>query len=273
MQGGALMPEKNTLLSISQFAVLSGISRPNLIFYDKEGLLSPVQRKDNNYRLYSYNQITTAYQIQMYRKMGFSLDQIRDMTKSSEVYRNPETLRSQVLELDRQINELTQQKYNMQLYIDALEKYGSYGHKPAYKFEDMPEEMVALSPPLSEFGDSLDTMNKLLIHCREQGITLGCHIGRMFTKRHLDRDEWKTPEHVYFKKIDGGYKKKAGKYLVYTSYSDGTDIDAIYTNIFKYIKKHDLRISGNVFEDYPLSGIFASDESGHFIRIMVPVSG
>ena len=79
------------------------------------------------------------------------------------------------------------------------------------------------------------------------------------------------PEYVYFKKLDWEYKKEAGKYLVYTSYSDGTNINTIYNTIFNYIKEQHLQILGNIYEDYPLSGIFASDESLHFIRIMIPI--
>ena len=48
------------LLSISQFAHLSGIKRKNLIFYDEIGLFSPAHVGENGYRYYSTRQFDTA---------------------------------------------------------------------------------------------------------------------------------------------------------------------------------------------------------------------
>ena len=89
-------------------------------------------------------------------------------------------------------------------------------------------------------------MSNFLIYCRKNDLTFDFPIGRMFTQFHLDRKQWHTPEYVYFKKLDRQYKKEAGKYLVYTSYSDGTNINTIYNTIFNYIKEHQLQVSGNI---------------------------
>ena len=179
-------------------------------------------------------------------KMRFFLKQIHQMINSSEVYHNPNLLQDQIKTIDKQIHELEQQKYNMQLYIDALKKYNSYDQEATFTIEYMTEEKIELSPSLKEYGQSLNSMSNFLIYCRKKGLPFDCPIGRMFTQFHLDRKQWHTPEYVYFKKLDGQYKKEAGKYLVYTSYSDGTNINTIYNTIFNYIKEHQLQVSGNI---------------------------
>lgn len=263
--------KENGLLSISQFADLSGITRPNLIFYDKEDLLKPALRTGNNYRLYDYKQIGLAYQIQVYRKMGLSLDQIRTILKNSSCEETIDVLEQQSHELDKQIIELQQQKYNMQFCSDYLKRYGNQQEAEKFEIEVMTEETLTLSPQLETLGEDFSTMNQFLMYCRKKGISLDCHIGRMFSKDRLDRTNWQTPEYVYFKRLNGTHKKAAGKYLVYTARSDGSDIDSVYRKIFKYLDEHDLEITGNLYEDYPLSGIVASDRDLHLIRIMAPV--
>ena len=82
--------------------------------------------------------------------MRFSLKQILQMINSSEVYHNPNLLQDQIKTIDQQIHELEQQKYNMQLYIDALRKYNSYDQEATFTIGYMTEEKIELSPSLKE---------------------------------------------------------------------------------------------------------------------------
>ena len=98
-----------------------------------------------------------------------------------------------------------------------------------------------------------------------------CHIDYIFTKRTFSSKNWRIPEYVYFKKACGAYKRKKGLYLIYTTYSNGSDINEIYDRVFTYIGAHNYSITGNIYEDYPLSSILASSETTNMIRIMVPI--
>ena len=82
--------------------------------------------------------------------MRFSLKQILQIINSSEVYHNPNLLQDQIKTIDKQIHELEQHKYNMQLYIDALRKYNSYDQEATFTIEYMTEEKIELSPSLKE---------------------------------------------------------------------------------------------------------------------------
>lgn len=49
------------MLTISEVAELSGITRSNLLYYDEIDILKPAYRGENNYRLYSYQQLELLY--------------------------------------------------------------------------------------------------------------------------------------------------------------------------------------------------------------------
>lgn len=58
------------------------VSRANIRFYEKEGLISPV-RKENNYRNYSEEDIAKLKKILVLRKLGISVREIADMQNGS----------------------------------------------------------------------------------------------------------------------------------------------------------------------------------------------
>jgi len=65
-------------MNMKEVEALLNVSRSNIRFYEKEGLLQP-QRKDNNYRDYSQEDIATLRKILVLRKLGFTVEEIADM--------------------------------------------------------------------------------------------------------------------------------------------------------------------------------------------------
>lgn len=59
------------------------ISRSQIRFYEKQGLFSP-ERKDNNYRKYTEQDIELLKKIIIFRKMGFSVEEIK-LLQSNEL--------------------------------------------------------------------------------------------------------------------------------------------------------------------------------------------
>ncbi|HEY8742199.1 MAG TPA: MerR family transcriptional regulator [Chloroflexota bacterium] len=60
-----------------QFAEKTGVSIRTLRYYDKVGLLSPAQRTDAGYRLYSDEDLVRLQQILALKFLGFSLEEIK----------------------------------------------------------------------------------------------------------------------------------------------------------------------------------------------------
>ena len=62
-----------------------GISRSNIRFYEKQGLFQP-KRKENNYRDYSPADVAALKEIMIYRKMGFTVEEIALILKGQLSY-------------------------------------------------------------------------------------------------------------------------------------------------------------------------------------------
>lgn len=78
-----IMKTNNTLLigdimKINEIETLLGLSRANIRFYEKEGLLNP-PRNGNGYRDYTEEDIVILKKIIIFRKLGLSLPDIKDI--------------------------------------------------------------------------------------------------------------------------------------------------------------------------------------------------
>lgn len=65
-------------MTIKEVETLTGITKANIRFYEKEGLLTP-GRSSNNYREYSEDDVEHLRKIRIFRIMGFSVAQIRQL--------------------------------------------------------------------------------------------------------------------------------------------------------------------------------------------------
>ena len=68
-----------TALRIGEAARRTGVSAANIRYYEKEGLLQPALRADNDYRHYAEHDLHRLRFIRMCRSMDMSLDEVRSL--------------------------------------------------------------------------------------------------------------------------------------------------------------------------------------------------
>lgn len=69
---------------ITQLASKFGLSRSTLLYYDREGLLSPSGRSEAGYRLYSERDLERLAAIASFRKAGLSIEDIRAIMAAAD---------------------------------------------------------------------------------------------------------------------------------------------------------------------------------------------
>lgn len=90
-------------MKINELEKMLNISRANIRFYEKEGLLNP-ERKDNGYREYDENEIAILKKIIVFRKLGISIPNIKDifngkLTLSEAVNNSMSSINNELTEL------------------------------------------------------------------------------------------------------------------------------------------------------------------------------
>ena len=70
-------------VKINEVEALVGISKRNIRFYEKEGLLTPGRNSDNGYREYSGEDVDTLKRVKLLRKLDVPLEEIRRLQRGS----------------------------------------------------------------------------------------------------------------------------------------------------------------------------------------------
>ena len=71
-------------MNIKQASEQSGVSAPNIRFYEKEGLLTPARRQGNDYRDYTAGDVRTLKLIRMLRMLDVPLPTIKAVLRGEQ---------------------------------------------------------------------------------------------------------------------------------------------------------------------------------------------
>ena len=91
-------------MKINEVAALVGMTGKNIRFYEAEGLLTPQRNSENGYRNYGEEEVETLRRIKLLRKLGFPLEEIRQMQAGA--YTVGEGMRRHLSALDRELANL-----------------------------------------------------------------------------------------------------------------------------------------------------------------------
>ena len=114
---------------IRQLAAKFNLTRTSLLHYDAIGILSPSARTEAGYRLYSDEDEKRLQKILLYRSMGISLENIKNLLGNDES-RLANALLIRLDELNQEIGELKRRQrniINLFMEVKTLEQFLSHG--------------------------------------------------------------------------------------------------------------------------------------------------
>ena len=91
------------MLSVGKLARMFELSRTTLLYYDKIGLLSPSERSEAGYRLYSSADIERLSRIKLFKDAGLPLNEMPKLLNNGEKNNIAAALMKQLNELNREI--------------------------------------------------------------------------------------------------------------------------------------------------------------------------
>ena len=110
------------MFSVGELARYQDISRQTLIFYDRIGLFKPAFTAENGYRYYSVEQVDYLDTILLLKKIGFSLDEIREHMESYRAEDSRAVLTAQIENIENKIDELKLIKSRLEHKCIQLER-------------------------------------------------------------------------------------------------------------------------------------------------------
>ena len=156
-------------MSIGEMAKLNHISEQTLRLYDREGLLSPVQRDEKNgYRYYDIRQSAQLDMIQYMKALGMSLKEIRIHMKDWDMGRVKQVLLSNRNAIDQRIIELKLQKKAIERTLASYEHYENAPPDGTILLEYITKRQMYIKNTGTNFYDyEIDEYERLLRNLKE----------------------------------------------------------------------------------------------------------
>ena len=119
-------------MNIKQAEIVSGISKRNIRFYEKEGLICPNRNKDNDYRQYSEEDIERLKLIRMLRMVDMPLEQIKDVVNGEITLEAATANQKKVLK---------EREKELEIAIDFCEELEKRAKKGSLNVDDILKKM------------------------------------------------------------------------------------------------------------------------------------
>lgn len=146
-------------MRISEVAEKTGLSISNIRFYEKKGLIGPDRDKDSKYRNYTEEDLVLIKQIQLFRKMDFSIETI------SHIINKKLTIETAI---QNQITELEEKRDSIQSSIDLCKKIagdGQYSSLDTDYYLSYVKEEEKKGRVFGQLNDLLDEVSDYYDYC------------------------------------------------------------------------------------------------------------
>ena len=224
-------------MTSGEIAKKAGVSQKAVRLYDEKGLLKPTEYSDGNYRLYDKEALKILEKIVALKRIGFSLEEIRDNLTSGDAKDIEEALRMQLAIME-------EKRYKIEMVIDAINRT-LVQKEDALDWDDVARiiqnvtldqaadlaHWKSLQRTISEdwYVQIFRTMN---FGADEKVLDLGCGFSKIW------RNNWEIiPEgtKIYAYDLPGSWAEDFEKYIAENkgSLPKNVEFDLVYTDLDK----------------------------------------
>ncbi len=271
-----------TKILIGTLADIFGISKQTLIYYDKIGLLTPLDSLNNNYRYYTYEHFNSLDLILSLKDTGMSLTEIKSYLENRTLNQSVNLLQQQTLKIEEHIAHLkhTQRKLSKRLsrMNDLMNSSLEKGFR-IIKFEEryilkIPFD-IALDHSLS-LGDAFKRLNTYIKSDPE--LVLYAHLPTCFSPRKESIQNYDYHDiNFIFKELEVNTVAincdtiAENTYICLNHYGHYEDLGITYERILSHLKLNNYEIIGDILEIPKVDVWSVSNESEFVIEIQIPI--
>ncbi len=265
------------LFSIGEVSNYQKISKQTLIYYDKIGLFRPAYVDPNNgYRYYSANQLDCLDTILILKRIGFSLQQIREHMQYYNIDSSLVALKKQLSSIDRQILELNLIRSRIKHRCEQMEQAKTYRRQESKIVEEQAKEQFlftrAVEKPYTLREISIAT-KQCFADSFQQQLPIYFQCGVIVPLEHIKQGRCTEATSVFLQieKIGRANNIKrlpAGKCASIYHIGDYPSIGRSYQKLLDYCEANALKIISDSYE-FCINDYLTSDDETEYITKIV----
>lgn len=265
------------LLSIGELSKLQNISRQTLIYYDHIGLFSPAYIDENtHYRYYSIKQIDSLDTILIMKKIGFSLEEIKQYMKDYRMDQSIDMLEKQIPLLTQQIKDLQMIKSRIEHRCALLKQVSALKNKKAtIQIENMSCQTLFIEPVSSPYTleETSVATKKCFVHAFQQKIPIYFQSGDIIPFQHIQQGNYTLATHAFLACEPSQSQKNIiqipeGKIISSYHIGDYASIGKTYKELLSYCETHQIQIQSDAYEFALHDYLSTSDENEYITKII-----
>ncbi|MFP7733323.1 MerR family transcriptional regulator [Priestia aryabhattai] len=268
------MERKNTkTLTTGEFASYVGVKKDTLFYYDRINLFKPAGKLSNGYRYYTYDQIKTFSTLQSLRKLGVSIEELKEYLSSQNTHKFVEMANQQTILVEKEIEKLIQIQRFFKQIISTEEEIRGVEIGKVY-IQKVEKKHIHLSNENSNEG--MNTVEEWSEQYRHFGKQIGLHvpvpIGSLLTKNTLIQEKFERVDHLFsYSDLKTGHSRPEGLYAIYYHEGPYKNIESSYLYVTNFIKSEGYSIVGHAYEEYLYDSLKTNNEEEYLTKISIQV--
>ena len=263
--------------SIGDIARQQNISRQTLIYYDKIGLFCPAYvDPENGYRYYSSAQLDYLDTICIMKKIGFSLEEIREHMQSYTIEDSIAVLRKQLSAIEIQIQELQMIRSRVEHRCIQLEHtVANRDNSDAVRLETVPQQYILLQKvdaPNTLAQVSLAT-KECFVRSFKENLPIFFQSGAVVPYENIVQGRYTEASYVFLpieksRNVSDMTELRAGVCVCTYHTGDYRSIGRAYERILDYCRDRQLKICSDSYEFAINDYLSTGDEEEYVTKIM-----
>lgn len=246
--------ERKQAFRIGELSRLYNISLDSIRYYEEAGLLKPIRDPNNNYRLYTLEDIRTVTTIRELLALGFSIAEIKHFEENKTVSNTMTMLEKELNIINESLVKLYQTKESIQTRLDSIKESlqnPSLGKIQVLNLPDRPCIMISYCNIPDDYV-TLSAMTYSKTHDQSIDTIGACTCFTLDLENSNPESDYYRTYNVFFYSRHPNYKSNytlpAGKYLSLTYQGHPKLTKQYMPSLFSYAKEHNYKITGMPIE-------------------------
>ena len=276
--GDYIMKKKDTF-KIGELSKLFDIGVDSIRYYEKVGILHPVRNDENNYRMYTIDDVRRLALIRELLGLSFSTDQIREYDEDRNVESTTELLQTELDVVDSEIAKLKATRDSIQNRLDTITSLGSMTSQDTFEkllIKEFPDRGCVMVTDDNLPDDYVSYYVVKYMQCHHTKIdTIGaCDCYTLDIPGSNPKSKYYRTKNVFFyapyvEKTECNYTLPAGRYISLTYRGALTKTRELLPKLYEYAKSHQLQLAGDPIEMCHIDDYETNDENEYIIELQI----
>ena len=272
------MKRKDTF-KIGELSKLFDVSVDSIRYYEKVGILRPIRNYDNNYRMYTIDDVRRLTLIRELLGLNFSTDKIREYDNNRNIHNTTALLQEELEVIDAEIDKLSKTRNSIQNRLNTIKSLTAAGNFEEICIKEFPDRgcIMINDDNLPDNYVSYYTVRYMQRHQTHIDTIGACDCYTLDIPGSNPDSQYYKTKNVFFyapyiNSFDCNYTLPAGKYMSLTYRGALSKTKQFLPIMYEYAKDHQLSCTGDPIEMCHIDEYETSNESEFIIEIQVKVS-